>query len=184
MKTPPRKLPSIVRSNNLNQWWDSISTHTSKKTSESTPSVWFTSQEIHPCTPCEIILHNDGVMFTPYGRNVLPPSQVNKNSAQLLSDLHLVSWAIPFLHPISNSNSKQGMGRAIERLGWSLVFCSSHPFNTSFQSSLPRSIESSVVYDNMWYLPPGYRGQSHFIMHWFSIIQYVRSTMYQVRNQN
>ena len=31
----------------------------------------------------EIILHNHGVMFTPYERNVLPPSQVNKNSAQL-----------------------------------------------------------------------------------------------------
>ena len=31
----------------------------------------------------EIILHNHVVMFTPYERNVLPPSQVNKNSAQL-----------------------------------------------------------------------------------------------------
>ena len=28
------------------------------------------------------------------------------------------------------------MGRAIERLGWSWVFCSSHAFNTSLQTSL------------------------------------------------
>ena len=82
------------------------------------------------------------------------------------------------------------MGRAIETLGWSWEFCSSHAFNTSLQSSLlyyyvilrsiptlrPRSTESSVVYDNMWYLPPGYRGQSHFIIHRFTVIQYVRST--------
>ena len=43
-------------------------------------------------------------------------------------------------------DTKQGMGRAIERLGWSWV---------------PRSTVSSVV-DDMWYLPPGYRGQITF----------------------
>ena len=40
---------------------------------------------------------------------------------------------------------------------------------------LPRSTVSSAVDDNMRYLSPGYRGQSHFIMHGFTIIQYVRS---------
>ena len=39
-------------------------------------------QEIQPCTSREVILHDHGVVFTPYGRNVFPPSQVNINSAQ------------------------------------------------------------------------------------------------------
>ena len=47
----------------------------------------------------------------------------------------------------------------------------------------PRTTESSVVDDNMRYMPPGYRGQSHFIMHRFRLIRYVRNTMYQVRYQ-
>ena len=37
---------------------------------------------IQPCTSREVILHDHGVVFTPYGRTVFPPSQVNKNSAQ------------------------------------------------------------------------------------------------------